>query len=860
MTTEESPSGKIITFYSYKGGTGRSMAVASAACWLGRKVSTSSQKVLAMDWDLEAPGLHRFFAPQADHPENADRPGIINYFDLLQKKLRQDQGLYSQLVAEEGWKTLDRELPLDDYLIPDVLTGVDFVKAGKFDATYAELVSAFNWVEFYGQFGDVIETFRNLITSKYAYCLIDSRTGFTDISGICTMLMPEKLVTVFTPNRQSLYGVIDLVMRAAAYRRASGDFRPLSVFPLPSRIENAELSLKKDWREQYQAEFEGMFRNIYQLEKCELSDYFDEVQLPHVAYYAYGESIALLEERSDALSLGRAYENFFQRLIELDFPWDKHEDVWDMPEKAPTEIISASDTRLSKYTGANLISFAEGDIFVSYAHDDNVSLTSGYKGWVDTLNETLATRLSQLLGEPPKIWRDSRLSGDDSFSDTLTLKFSQTSFLVTVISPAYIKSRLYLKELEEFTKHALQSGGIRINNKSRIFKVEKTPVEYDALPPHLREVLQPLLAYQFYEIDKLTGRVREFWPEFGGEYTIKFLKRVEDLAWDIKVFSESRRLISSGSGGQINIFLAETTPDLSEERNEIKRTLQLHGYRVLPDENLPFEDSAFEESVRRYLEQSVLSIHLVGADHLSAPAEEQTRSAMNLRYQLTAERVRKQHEMAMIRGDRDPAYSRLIWMPGELQARTPAYQEFIAYLQNDPAVYEGAEVLSGTSMEDVKTIIHKRLGARQQEDTADGQPKLIYLICDRQDIAATAPLQDYLKGQKYDVTLPFKEGAEIVSGHKENLRRCDAVLIFYGQANTAEWKLRDLRRVDFYREGRPLLAKGVYVSGPETEHKKAFRSVEVLVMKNFGEFSPESIKPFLEQIEKAGTGQHTRGT
>jgi hypothetical protein len=39
--------------------------------------------------------------------------------------------------------------------------------------------------------------------------LIDSRTGLTDIRGICTMLMPEKLVVVFTPNRQSLTGVID---------------------------------------------------------------------------------------------------------------------------------------------------------------------------------------------------------------------------------------------------------------------------------------------------------------------------------------------------------------------------------------------------------------------------------------------------------------------------------------------------------------------------------------------------------------------------------------------------------------------------------------------------------------------------
>jgi hypothetical protein len=31
------------------------------------------------------------------------------------------------------------------------------------------------------------------------YVLTDSRTGISDVSGICTMLLPDKLVVVFTP-------------------------------------------------------------------------------------------------------------------------------------------------------------------------------------------------------------------------------------------------------------------------------------------------------------------------------------------------------------------------------------------------------------------------------------------------------------------------------------------------------------------------------------------------------------------------------------------------------------------------------------------------------------------------------------
>ena len=55
-------SGKVITFYSFKGGVGRSMALANIACLLAHKQKKEKgQNVLMIDWDLDAPGLHHFF-------------------------------------------------------------------------------------------------------------------------------------------------------------------------------------------------------------------------------------------------------------------------------------------------------------------------------------------------------------------------------------------------------------------------------------------------------------------------------------------------------------------------------------------------------------------------------------------------------------------------------------------------------------------------------------------------------------------------------------------------------------------------------------------------------------------------------
>ena len=79
MTNSRSASkklGKIVTFYSYKGGTGRSMALANVA-WL---LAANGYEVLAIDWDLEAPGLHRYLLPFLQDPELAHTRGVI---DLL---------------------------------------------------------------------------------------------------------------------------------------------------------------------------------------------------------------------------------------------------------------------------------------------------------------------------------------------------------------------------------------------------------------------------------------------------------------------------------------------------------------------------------------------------------------------------------------------------------------------------------------------------------------------------------------------------------------------------------------------------------------------------------------------------------
>ena len=247
--------GEIITFYSYKGGTGRSMALSNVACLLAKGPSRG-KGVLMIDWDLEAPGLHRFFYDkfqqifaQTTDPARAleERPGLIDLF-LKLDAATPESGFSSEEEAEKrAYDTLDR-IKLEEFILETDISHLSLLKAGRFDEHYSNKVNTFDWVSLYNRSPLLIHLFAERLAERYNYILIDSRTGYTDISGICTMLMPQKLVVVFTPNRQSYTGIEELVQRATTYRRQSDDLRPLLVFPLPSRIEFSRDDLRADWR------------------------------------------------------------------------------------------------------------------------------------------------------------------------------------------------------------------------------------------------------------------------------------------------------------------------------------------------------------------------------------------------------------------------------------------------------------------------------------------------------------------------------------------------------------------------------------------------------------------------------------
>ncbi len=178
----------VFTFYSFKGGVGRTMALVNVAAELVRR----GRKVLVVDFDLEAPGLetYKHLSPEKPHP------GIVEYVTEFRKNYEvpnlRDYIYETKPIGKKGGRL---------WVMP----------AGRRDRAYRSALANLDWPRLYKEesgfllFEDTKLGWEQELNPDYV--LIDSRTGDTDVLGICTRQLPNSVVLMFTPNEQNLAGL-----------------------------------------------------------------------------------------------------------------------------------------------------------------------------------------------------------------------------------------------------------------------------------------------------------------------------------------------------------------------------------------------------------------------------------------------------------------------------------------------------------------------------------------------------------------------------------------------------------------------------------------------------------------------------
>jgi cellulose biosynthesis protein BcsQ/tetratricopeptide (TPR) repeat protein len=273
------------------------MALANIAILLAR----AGKKVLAVDFDLEAPGLMRFF--QEFEPRLDGRAGLL---DMLTAQSQRPPG------EPVNWR---------DYVIPVSFAGgsISLMTSGKPDSGYAARVLEFTWNELYkqGDGGAFIEQLRTEWADTYDFTLIDSRTGITDTGGICTIALPDLIVPVFVANRQSLEGTVEVLRRAQKGRQSFAyDRPPALILPVLSRFDmRTEYEAADEWLELLSRRFDEYYADWLPT-GIPPRKILERTKLPYVAYFGFGEKLAVVREGvSDPESLGYALNSVAQ-LIE----------------------------------------------------------------------------------------------------------------------------------------------------------------------------------------------------------------------------------------------------------------------------------------------------------------------------------------------------------------------------------------------------------------------------------------------------------------------------------------------------------------------------------------------------------------
>jgi TIR domain/Tetratricopeptide repeat/CobQ/CobB/MinD/ParA nucleotide binding domain/NB-ARC domain len=395
--------GQVVTFYSYKGGTGRTMALANVA-WI---LASNGKRVLAVDWDLESPGLHKFFRPFLDESTVSATSGVIEIIND-----------YASAAVSPEPRPADwhlqyaRVLPHAVSLLWDHFPGdgsLDFISAGRQNRDYSAAVCSLDWDNFYDRLGggQFFRAMRADMKLSYDYVLIDSRTGLSDIADICTIELPDILVLCFTLSDQSIDGA------AAIARQISGRYRDrnIRILPVPMRIEDGEKEKLDIGRSLARIKFEGLPEG---LAADQSAQYWGSVEVPYMPFYAYEETLATFGDAPDSpTSLLAAFERITAAVT-----------ADEVTALAPL----AEDLRL-RYRDAftRRPPTRSAEVLLSYAPEDRM--------WADWIESVLTrsgfrvlprSTVGQELGTPGRNWSER--------------EFEIASRAIVVLSAAYMRS------------------------------------------------------------------------------------------------------------------------------------------------------------------------------------------------------------------------------------------------------------------------------------------------------------------------------------------------------------------------------------------------------------------------------------
>ncbi|MDJ1172109.1 AAA family ATPase [Roseofilum sp. BLCC_M154] len=345
----------VTTFYSLRGGVGRSTALAYTAQILASRGRT----VLCVDLDLEAPGLAALWGKEDEIEEGQ---GLVSI--LLSLDRGENPNIQNHIIRVSETEEI--------YCLP----------AGLPNANYARLLNFIDPGAWYREdqnpLRQLIEALSHNLTFKPDVILLDARTGITPLNAPLLFDLADLAIIVFFPHPQTLVGTGELVraLLSAKTRRTKLSLTPeprFLVSPIPA-------SQAPEVVERYQHRAIDWIEGWLSILREKRSS-TEPIKAPEITHFIpYREVIAT----SDKILLNRDAWRDFEAIAE----WLERFLPTASEEQIPSNLSSSKNQILQelRFSGGTaesqdnfLETFVQTDL-VNRALQSNISLILGRKG------------------------------------------------------------------------------------------------------------------------------------------------------------------------------------------------------------------------------------------------------------------------------------------------------------------------------------------------------------------------------------------------------------------------------------------------------------------------------------------------
>lgn len=440
------------------------------------------------------------------------------------------------------------------------------------------------------------------------------------------------------------------------------------------------------------------------------------------------------------------------------------------------------------------------DVFVSYAHVDDIPDIDSQPGWVTNLVRKLSIRLAQQLGgsDTFKLWMDRKqgdgLGGNNPIQEKIEGTLQRAAVMVVIMSPAYIKREWCQRELAAFSE-AMQK--VKLSN-GRIFIVERANVDQAERPPQL----QNLRGYRFW-IDKdgeghrtlgipiPTAEDRQYWDELTG-LAAELAKELRDIKGVVEASlptPDNRDTVVAEADDRPMVFLAEATDDLYYVRKQVVDYLDQAGLQVVPSANEHYPSA--EDEFRAAVERDLAACNTVCVQLLSGVPS---------RYQ---QFVEIQYEMAAASGKK-----LLQWRSRDVELSQIEDQHLRDLLDGETVLAVGIEEFKKTVVERAQSAAKARQRAESAATDGDVPARAAFIR-----VSAVAEEADLLEGiadvlGRNEVYYDAGEIEDLQEELQYVFENCDGLIIPYanGDVKEVEKRLRACRMQMFRHSRKPLLA------------------------------------------------------